>query len=107
MDVKVDLNTHFLDMEVSLERLMNFKDGDILPIQMPETVTVSIEELPTFRAKMGQSRDCIALQITNKIPRPVSVKSELNSFTKGGKKIDSDAELQVLEEDLNNILDIK
>jgi flagellar motor switch protein FliM len=105
MDVKVDLNAHFLDVEVTLGQLMNFKDGDIIPIRMPETVTVSIEDLPTFRAKMGRSRENIALQIAHKIPRPVSVKNELNSFTKGGKKIDSDSELQVLEEDLMSSLE--
>jgi hypothetical protein len=33
------------------------------------------------------------------------VKNELNSFTKGGKKIDSDSELQVLEEDLMSSLE--
>jgi flagellar motor switch protein FliM len=47
----------------------------------------------------------VALKITDKIPRPTSVKSELQLFTKGGKVIDSDSELQVLEEDLLQILD--
>ena len=107
MDVKVDLSTHFLDVEVTLEQLMNYKDGDIIPINMPKTVTVSVEDLPTLRAKMGKARDCLALQIETKIPRPVSVKSELNSFTKNGKKIDSDSELQVLEEDLLSTLERK
>lgn len=105
MDVKVGLNTHFLDVTVSLETLMNYKDGDIIPIRMPENVTVSVEDLPTFRAKLGKSRDNVALKITDKIPRPNSVKSELQLFTKGGVVIDSDSELQVLEEDLLQILD--
>ncbi|MFQ3207785.1 MAG: flagellar motor switch protein FliM [Glaciecola sp.] len=38
--------------------------------------------------------------MTEKIPRPTSVKSELQLLTRNGKVIDSDAELQVLEEDL-------
>jgi flagellar motor switch protein FliM len=100
MDVKVGLNTHLLEMDISLERLMNIQAGDIIPIDMPETVTVLIEELPTFRAKLGKSRDNVALKITEKIPRPTSVKSELQLLTKGGKVIDNDAELSVLEEDL-------
>jgi len=104
MDVQVELSVHFLDKEITLDDLINFKDGDIVPIYMPETVTVCVEDLPTFRAKLGRSRDNLALQVTNKIPRPVSVKSELNSFTKNGKIIDSDAELQILEEDLDKIL---
>ena len=100
MDVHVGLTTHLLDMNVSLEKLMNFKAGDIIPIDMPNHVTVLIEELPTFRAKLGKSRDNIALKITEKIPRPHSVKSELQLLTRNGKVIDNDAELQVLEEDL-------
>jgi flagellar motor switch protein FliM len=105
MDVKVGLTTHFMDITVSLDELMNFKDGDIIPVNLPDVVTVSIEDLPTFRAKIGKSRDMVALQITDKIPRPNSVKSELQLFTKGGKVIDSDSELSILEEDLLQVLD--
>ena len=39
------------------------------------------------------------LKIIEKIPRPTSVKSELHLLTKGGRRIDSDAELQTLEDD--------
>lgn len=100
MDVKVGLTTHLLDVTLTLERLMNLEKGDIIPIDMPDTVTVLIEELPTFRAKLGKSRENIALKITEKIPRPTSVKSELQLLTRNGKVIDNDAELQILEEDL-------
>ena len=74
--------------------------GDIIPIEMPEHITVLIEDLPTFRAKLGRSRDNLALKISEKIPRPTSVKSELQLLTRGGRIIDNDAELQILEEDL-------
>jgi len=100
MDVHVGLTTHLLDVTLTLERLMNFEKGDIIPIEMPDTLTVLIEDLPTFRAKLGKSRDNIALKIIEKIPRPTSVKSELQLLTRNGKVIDNDAELQVLEEDL-------
>ncbi len=100
MDVEVALTTHMLDVDVSLKQIMEFKAGDIIPVEMPEYITVLIEDLPTFRAKLGRSRDNLALQITDKIPRPTSVKSELQLLTRGGRVIDNDAELQVLEEDL-------
>ena len=79
---------------------MDLKDGDIIPIEMPEYITVFIEDLPTYRAKLGRCRDNIALQIAEKIKRPESVKSELTILTKGGKRLDSDAELHLLEDDL-------
>lgn len=100
MDVNVSLTTHMMDVELTLQKVMDFKEGDIIPIDMPEHITVLIEQLPTFRAKLGRSRDNLALKITDKIPRPQSVKSDLQLLTKGGRRIDSDAELQVLEEDL-------
>ncbi|NMH59621.1 flagellar motor switch protein FliM [Alteromonas ponticola] len=100
MDVEVELTTHMLEVDVSLKQIMEFKAGDIIPVEMPEFITVLIEDLPTFRAKLGRSRDNLALKITDKIPRPTSVKSELQLLTRGGRVIDNDAELQVLEEDL-------
>jgi flagellar motor switch protein FliM len=101
MDVQVGLSTQLLELELSLAQIMELKAGDIIPVDMPEHVTVFVEELPTFRAKMGRSRDFVALQISEKIKRPESVKSELHVFTKGGKKLDSEAELAELEEDLH------
>jgi flagellar motor switch protein FliM len=100
LDVKVVLSTHMIDIESSLRQIMEFQIGDIIPIDMPETITLLVEELPTYRAKLGRSRDNLALKITSKIARPTSVKSELQLLTKGGRRIDSDAELQILSEDL-------
>ncbi|MEO9945545.1 MAG: flagellar motor switch protein FliM [Paraglaciecola sp.] len=99
MDVKVELSTHMMDIDMTLEEVMDFEAGLIIPIEMPEHITVMIEKLPTFRAKMGQSRESLALKIIEKIPRPTSVKSELQLLTKGGRRIDNDAELQTLEDD--------
>ncbi len=100
MDVPVAINTKFLEVEIPLSQVMDLQAGDIIPIEMPEHITVLIEDLPTFRAKLGRSRDNIALKIEEKIKRPESVKSELTILTKGGKRLDSDAELQLLEDDL-------
>lgn len=100
MDVQVAINTKFLEVNLPLSQIMDLQVGDIIPIEMPEHITVLIEDLPTFRAKLGRSRDNVALKIEEKIKRPESVKSELTILTKGGKRLDSDAELELLEDDL-------
>jgi flagellar motor switch protein FliM len=100
MDVPVAINTKFIEVDVPLSHIMELQAGDIIPIEMPEHITVLIEDLPTFRAKLGRSRDNIALKIESKIRRPESAKSELTVLTKGGKRLDSDAELHLLEDDL-------
>ncbi len=101
MDVKVGMHANLLDVDLPLSKVIEFKNGDIIPIEMPENVTLFIEELPTFRAKLGRSRDNVALRIAERIKRPVSVKSELQLLTKGGRRIDSDAELHGLEDDFD------
>jgi flagellar motor switch protein FliM len=101
MDVPVELSTKFLEFEMPLHEIQNLKAGDIIPIEMPETITVLVEDLPTYRAKLGRSRDHLALKIDSKIKRPESVKNELTILTKGGKRLDSDAELELLEDDLD------
>jgi len=101
LDVPVELSTKFLEVNLPLQKVMELEEGDIIPIEMPEHITVLIEDLPSFRAKLGKSREHVALKIQEKIKRPESVKSELTILTKGGKRLDSDAELHLLEEDLD------
>ena len=100
MDVKVDLSTKFIETELPLSEVMELQAGDIIDIEMPEHVVLLVEDLPTYRAKLGRSRDNVAVKITEKIKRPESVKSELHVFTKGGRRIDDDRDIAVLEEDL-------
>jgi flagellar motor switch protein FliM len=101
MDVKVDLTTRMMDVDLTLREVMELKAGDIIPIEIPEHITVLIEDLPTYRAKMGRSRDNVALKIVEKIKRPESVKSEMHVFTKGGRRLDGDADISELEADLS------
>jgi flagellar motor switch protein FliM len=101
MDVQVALTTKMMDVELTLRDIMELKAGDVIPVDIPEHITVLIEELPTFRAKMGRSRDNVALKIIEKIKRPESVKSEMQVFTKGGRRLDNDADILELEADLN------
>lgn len=100
MDVYVDLSTQLLEMDLPLHEVMELKDGDIIPIEMPENITVYIEDLPTYRAKLGRCRDNVAIQISEKIKRPESAKSEMNVLTRGGRRLDDDSELLALEDDL-------
>jgi flagellar motor switch protein FliM len=98
MDVSVEISTKFIEVTLPLQKIMDLKAGDIIPIVMPEHITMLVETLPSFRAKLGQSRNNLALKIESKIKRPESVKSELTILTKGGKRLDSDAELYLLDD---------
>ena len=81
-------------------QLMELKAGDIIPVVMPESLLVFVEDLPTFRAKLGRTRDKVAIKIAEKIKRPDSVKNEMTLVTRGGMRIDGVAELEELEKSI-------
>ncbi|MDV5171116.1 flagellar motor switch protein FliM [Photobacterium rosenbergii] len=77
MDVPVNMRAKLLDVDLTLRDLMELQPGDVIPIDMPEAATVFVEDLPTYRAKMGKAGENIALKITEKLKRPDMVKSDL------------------------------
>ncbi|MDV2856449.1 MULTISPECIES: flagellar motor switch protein FliM [Oceanimonas] len=97
LDVEVEMSTRLLEKEVTLRNIMDWQAGDIIPIEMPEHLLVSVEELPTFRAQLGRSQEKMAIRITEKIKRPETVKTELQEVTRRGVRIDGEAELEELE----------
>ncbi|GGB50071.1 flagellar motor switch protein FliM [Shewanella inventionis] len=88
MDVQVGFDANIVEHEVTLRDVMGFKAGDIIPIELPEHILMRIEDLPTYRCKLGKSRDNLALKISEKIARPETVKSELQLVTRKGKSRD-------------------
>ncbi|WP_110456364.1 flagellar motor switch protein FliM [Shewanella algidipiscicola] len=85
MDVKVGIDATIVEKEMSLKSVLSLKAGDIIPIEMPEHIVMRVEDLPTYRCKLGRSRENLALHIREKIPRPETAKSELQLVTKKGK----------------------
>ncbi len=56
---------------------MEMEVGDVIPVKMPDACTVYIEDLPTFRGKMGQANDNLAIKITEQLKRPEVMKSDI------------------------------
>ncbi|ROV61605.1 flagellar motor switch protein FliM [Vibrio ponticus] len=77
MDVPVNFRVDLLEKEISLRDLMELQPGDIIPIDMPEHAVMFVEELPTYRVKMGRSGEKLAVQVSEKIRRPDVVKTDI------------------------------
>ncbi|MCG9554149.1 flagellar motor switch protein FliM [Vibrio sp. Isolate31] len=77
MDVPVNFRVNLLEQDISLRDLMELRPGDVIPMNMPEHATMFVEELPTYRVKMGRSGEKLAVQISEKIQRPHLVKTDL------------------------------
>ncbi len=95
MDCPVNFRVNLLEKDISLRDLMELQPGDVIPIDMPEHATMFVEDLPTYRVKMGRAEEKLAIQISEEIERPNIVKTDLAFM---GKDVMSELE-SVDEED--------
>ncbi|MEL0624544.1 flagellar motor switch protein FliM [Marinomonas arenicola] len=62
-DIDVNLKVNVANRKISLREVMKFKAGDIIPIEMPEFVTVRANSVPTFKGKLGVSNERYSVQM--------------------------------------------
>ncbi len=55
---------------LTLGEVLNLKEGDIIPIEKPDLVTVRAEDVPIFRGSVGHSNGKNAVQFVEAIARP-------------------------------------
>ena len=71
MEARVDIECDVVQRSISLRDIVDLKDGDIIPITMPEKNTVTANGVPMFEAVIGQSNDNLALKILGFAERPI------------------------------------
>lgn len=64
---EVSLNSMLVEKTIPIKDVMNFKKGDVIPIDMPETVIVQAEGVAIFKGKVGLSDGNYAIQVTEKL----------------------------------------
>jgi len=69
MSASVDMNCRVADIDISLREIMDLKEGDVIPIDMPESLILTANGVPVFETKIGASRGNLALQVLEKIDR--------------------------------------
>lgn len=65
----VELHGDLVETEMTLKDVMELKEGDIIPIDLPDSVTVKAADMPCFRANFGTSNGYMALKIKEEISR--------------------------------------
>ncbi len=64
---EISLNSTLIEKKMSVRDIMNFKQGDIIPINMPDKVAVNADNVAIFSGKLGVSEGNYAIQITDKL----------------------------------------
>jgi flagellar motor switch protein FliM len=63
---KVNLNCKIVEREITLRDILDLQEGDVIPVEMPESVTLTANGVPIFETRLGSSRGYLALQILQK-----------------------------------------
>jgi len=67
MRSEVTLSSKLVEKEMFISDVIELKKGDVIPIDMPETVLLEIEQVPVFRGKLGLSDGNYAIEILEKV----------------------------------------
>ncbi|ETX10896.1 flagellar motor switch protein FliM [Marinomonas ushuaiensis DSM 15871] len=62
-DIDVNLTVNIVNRKISLGEVLKFKVGDVIPVEMPEFVTVRANNIPTFKGKLGVSNEHYSVQM--------------------------------------------
>ncbi len=63
----VAINCSVVEQDIALRDIIDLREGDVIPIDMPETVKVLANGTPVLQAKLGVSCDKLALQIIDRV----------------------------------------
>ncbi len=99
LDVLVDMRVKLLDTELNLGQILNLQAGDVLRVDMPDDLLVYIEDLPSYRAKLGRTKEKMAIRISDILKRPPSIKNDLSLLKGAGISLDDDDDLEEFDDD--------
>jgi flagellar motor switch protein FliM len=66
---RVDLECDTVKREIPLRDIVNLKEGDVIPIDLPDMHVVTANGVPMFRTQLGQHRGNLALKVHEFVDR--------------------------------------
>jgi len=63
MHARINMQALFIEKQLPVSELINFKAGDIIPIDMPEQVVLLAEEMPIIRGQYGEHQGNTAVKV--------------------------------------------
>lgn len=66
-EAEVEISSIFTKSEISVRELNNLKPGDVIPIEIPKSVSLCVEDIPVMRGIFGVSNGKNAIKVTERI----------------------------------------
>ncbi|MDP3293961.1 MAG: flagellar motor switch protein FliM [Nevskia sp.] len=68
-DAEVEIGSQLATFNLSVRELLQLKPGDVLPVNLPKTIDLCVEDMPVFKGTFGLSHGNNAVRITEVIRR--------------------------------------
>lgn len=68
-EAKVEMSSVLADVDINLRELMNMKAGDVIPINIPETVVLCAENIPVYRGTFGVYQGKNSIKVIEPVKR--------------------------------------
>jgi flagellar motor switch protein FliM len=66
----IEIDSSMCHTKMTIAEVINLNEGDVIPIDMPDVVTVRAAKIPIFRGVLGNSNGKNAVQYVTPITRP-------------------------------------
>ncbi len=66
----IEIDSSMCHTKMTIAEVLNLTEGDVIPIDMPDVVTVRAAQIPIFRGVLGNSNGKNAVQFVTPITRP-------------------------------------
>jgi len=66
----IEIDSSMILTKLTLAEVLNLNNGDVIPFEMPDLVTVRAGDVPVFRGTLGRSNGKNSVQFVAPIPRP-------------------------------------
>lgn len=67
--VEVELSVPLTSVDVDLSQLMQLKKGDVIPVDIPDSLNLEVENLPMFSCRFGRKQENYAVRVEDAIWR--------------------------------------
>lgn len=85
-DAEINLTSQLTEVKLDMRQLLKLKEGDIIPINMPEKVIVRAEDIPVYKGIYGEFNDNSAIKIMECIERPINPNEATRALIEAGDK---------------------
>lgn len=76
-EAEVELRVELLQRQILVRELLSLRVGDVLPVEMPETVVARVDGIPVLVGEYGRHADKIALKVRQQLFPEVQEKAQL------------------------------